>query len=169
DPSQVRKRHHGSVGTCSVPATISFSSESTLALTGAGIKPLLRSSYTHDTPCSASPKSRTPLFHSPALSPLIVSNTAVSTRLTIRVSTRPGASSYWSESTPIASFFSSRAASNTPRPVEPEAWKTMSAPAWYSASPSSLPFVGSLNAAPVVPAYFTSTSAFGLTAFAPST
>jgi len=39
----------------------------------------------------------------------------------------------------------------------------MSAPWLYSASPSSLPLVGSLNALPVVPAYFTSTAIFGFT------
>src|ERR1051325_1786067 len=44
----------------------------------------------------------------------------------------------------------------------------MSAPAWYSASASSLPLVGSLNAAPVLPAYFTITTAFGLTALTPA-
>jgi len=42
------------------------------------------------------------------------SKTALSTRFTIEVRTTPGAWSYWSESTPIASFLSSRPASNTP-------------------------------------------------------
>ena len=43
-------------------------------------------------------------------------------------------------------------ASNTPSPVEPEAWKITSAPSAYCASPSSLPLPGFLNASPVTPA-----------------
>ena len=41
---------------------------------------------------------------------------------TIDVSTWPGASPYWSASTPIANLPVWRAASKTPRPVEPDAW-----------------------------------------------
>ncbi|HEV2104711.1 MAG TPA: hypothetical protein VGU27_03215 [Candidatus Eisenbacteria bacterium] len=137
-------------------------------MTASGISARLRASSTQPTPPSASPNSRTPPCQRPCCRSRIVANTAVSTRFTIEVSTCPGASPYWSESTPIASRLRSRAASNTPCPVEPEAWKITSAPASYSASASSLPLVGSLNAAPVEPAYFTITRTRGSTAFAPA-
>jgi len=44
-------------------------------------------------------------------------------------------------------------ASNTPSPVEPDAWKMMSAPAWYSASARLLAFGRVLTPRPVLPAY----------------
>src|SRR5207237_9019195 len=61
----VRPGAHGSVGGRMWPATISFSSESTVAFTGGGISAWLRSSYTQVTPWSASPKSRMPPRHRP--------------------------------------------------------------------------------------------------------
>ena len=50
---------------------------------------------------------------------------------------------FWSESTPMAYRPRSAAASNTPSPVRLATWNTMSQPASYSASASSLPLAGS--------------------------
>jgi hypothetical protein len=60
------------------------------------------------------------------------SSTATSTRLIEEVRMyfccALGAVRYWSESTPMASFFAEAAASKTPLPERPDAWNTMSAP-----------------------------------------
>ena len=82
----------------------------------------LLASYTYPTPCSARPSSRTPPAKVPACTARIAWYTASSIPFTIDVSTNPGASAYWSASTPMASRPVARAASNTPSPVDPDAW-----------------------------------------------
>ena len=76
-------------------------------------------------PASATPNTRVPSaprWKRPLAMSRIASKTTTSTRLIIDVSTAEGISLYWSESTPIAKRWSLWAATNTPWPVEPDAW-----------------------------------------------
>src|SRR5437899_1894031 len=86
-----------SLGATIRPATISRSSESTVALIGAGMRAWLWGSYTQPTPPSLRPNTCTPPCQPPPATSWMVSNTAVSTRFTIEVRMKPGASSYWSD------------------------------------------------------------------------
>ncbi len=67
------------------------------------------------------------------------------------VSTKPGFTQFWLESTPMMNFFDCSAASKTPSPELPAAAKMTSAPLPYCASASSLPLPGLFHAASVTP------------------
>ena len=71
---------------------------------------------------------------------------------TMLVRMKPGASLYWSASTPMASLPAERAASKTPSPVDPDAWKMTLTPWLYWLSAISLPLPGLRNASGVTPA-----------------
>ena len=98
----------------------------------------------------------------------MASYTAASTPFTMDVRMCPGASAYWSASTPMASLRVARAASNTPSPVEPDAWKITFTPDWYWLSASSLPRDGLRNASGVAPAYCAITRQSGHTCSTPA-
>ena len=109
-----------------------------------------------------------PPLNEPSFARLIASNTAASTPFTIDVRMKPGASAYWSASTPMASLREDRAASKTPSPVDPDAWKMMFTPDWYWLSASSLPRPGFRNASGVTPAYCAITVQSGHSCFTPA-
>ena len=70
----------------------------------------------------------------------------------------------------MASLSAAAAASKTPVPEPPAAWKTMSAPSSYSAVAAVLPPAGLAKAfwSAWSERYFISTLAFGLTALTPA-
>src|SRR6185437_6870171 len=101
------------VGTRINPSMMSCLSCSMRACTLSGMSARLCSSYTYPTPPSLSPYSYTPPRNVPFFTRAIWSYTAAFTPFTMDVRTCPGASAYWSASTPMASLPVCRAASNT--------------------------------------------------------
>ena len=68
----------------------------------------------------------------------------------------------------MASLFVWRAASNTPSPVEPEAWKITLTPCPYCERAISFPLPGLRKASGVTPAYWERTVQSGQTCLTPA-
>ena len=75
----------------------------------------------------------------------------MSTRLTMLVSTKPGLTQFWLESTPMTNLPYCSAASKAPSPELPAAAKITSAPLPIWASESSFPLPGLFHADSVTP------------------
>src|ERR1700741_3894366 len=113
------------------------------------------------------PLAVTPAFQLPFFICMKESYTALSTRLTIEVSTEPGYRLFWLESTPMDSLPFSLAVCSTPRPEPPATANTTSTPRSNWERASSPPLAGLFHESEVVPTMLELTSTLGLTDLAP--